>query len=222
MERINFNKEEHKANFQRFAASPKNNKFAVGEDGRTVSGYVAVWDVLSGDRGGYLALFPKDSAVLPTYPITVQWNHNDDYVLATEDNASAVITIDEYGVLVTAKLEDTYIDNYVLTKIKSGVIKGMSVGMYSLVTHREQREVTSADADGNPELIPYIGKTVSIEVYDKWVLDEATITGRPAFPQTDIGIAAPPNFSKKEEGVKGAELEEVNKYLTEIANLTLD
>src|ERR1700722_1202273 len=191
MQKINFDKQ---ANADKFKRLPL--KLSVNKDnGNQLSGYVVVWDVLSTDRGGYYGLFPKGSMVLPTYPITMLYNPNDNWLLVTEHQYSLSVGEGDHGVPIGGTLEDTFIEQFVKTKMVSGVIKGMSVGMYALQFHNEMRVVTPQDAAGNTELIPLIGQTVEVEVYDQWLIDEVTITGRPSLPQTDIALLA-----KKIEG----------------------
>ena len=206
MKRIEFNKTTNAASFKRIEFEAE-----LSVEGTRVRGYATKWNKLSGDRGGFLALFPPGSMRLPTYEITCQYNHDDNWLLASE-NAEAcplVVGEDDMGVPIEAVLGDTFLDHYVVSKIKAGVIKGMSLGMYALKLHREERVVTAEDAAENAELLPLVGQTVEVEVYDEWLLDEVTITGRPALPQTSVEIATKrPSmsamFAKEEEAVEEA------------------
>lgn len=185
MKRINFDKQANKELFKRITFNEVENQEA-DNSARTLKGYVAKWNVLSTDRGGYFVALPPNSMVLPNYPVTLQFNHNSDYILATEANGTLSIETNDIGVSINANLDDTYIDNYVLTKVKRKTIKGMSFGTYVLSSHTETRVITPEDAVGNSELAQFVGKEATIEVYDQWLLDEATITGVPSFPQTSI------------------------------------
>src|SRR5690349_18736250 len=102
MKRITFDKQQNKERFKRFETAIK---FSVDAESNGVKGYAAIWNVLSTDRGGYLALFSSDSAIFPTYPITLQYNHNDDWLLATEANGTLTVGTDETGISIVATLD---------------------------------------------------------------------------------------------------------------------
>jgi HK97 family phage prohead protease len=206
MKRINFDKSANAATFKRLAIAKQ---FAVSGE-RGLKGYAAVWDKISAFTGGEFALFPKGSAVLPTYQVRCLYNHNDDYTLAVESNGSLVVAQDDVGVSVNATLDDTFIDNFVYTKVSKGTIGGMSVGIYPITTHIERRVVSNEDAATNAELVDYIGDEIAVTVYDQWLLDEVTFTANPAFPQTTAEIFA------RNEGAKAKEWENNDNYLWQI------
>src|SRR4051812_47184336 len=141
MQRINFDKTAKREAFRRLSV-PLNFSVEDGEGGKKLKGYAAVWDVLSGDRGGYYAVFPQGSMVLPDYPVTFQLNHNSDFLIATEANGTLTLSVDATGLAIEAQLDDTYIDTYLATKVARRTIAGMSLGMYALKLHREKYVVT--------------------------------------------------------------------------------
>lgn len=198
-------------------------KFAAEVTG--VRGYVAVWNVLSSDKGGYFVLLPPNSVVFPNYEIVLMYNHNEDYILACESNGSLRVSVDDYGVLIEATLDNTFIDEYVKTKVGNQTIKGMSFGCFPITSHFEKRTITEIDASGNPLLAEYIGQTVDVEVYDSWLLDETTITALPSFPQSSVStfnkLEEVATEKKNEEGIKDKS-DEVSIYEYEAILLSLE
>jgi phage head maturation protease len=190
MERINFDRK-----------SVEQVRFAVPlnltvDPTRKVQGYAAVWDVI-GSQPGEFPIFPLGSCVLPNYAVVLMYNHNSDWQLATEDNNSLTLSSDAHGLKIVGQLDQTFIEDFVVAKLGNGTIRGMSLGMYPVKSHKEQRLIGDADVTGNSELRPLLGQTITVTVYDRWLLDEVTITGKPVFPQTSVA-----NFARAEDKAK--------------------
>ena len=212
MKKVQFNKT--KESFRKLPLT-----FAATDTG--FKGYVTVFNALSGDRGGFLALFPPDSLNLPFYDVVSYYNHNDDLILGSESSGTLKIGVDDKGVFVEGVLGDTYLDQFIKDRIQRGIIKGMSAGIYVLNLHREKRVITEADTATNIELLSLLGQEVEVEIYDQWVLDEVTITGRPALPQTSVELLS--QYKKNDENKEGTvqDFTELYKQELELANLVL-
>jgi HK97 family phage prohead protease len=209
MKRITFNKGTDKSAFRRLELKAPLT-FASADNGTAIRGYAAVWDALTGDRGGFYEVFAKGSMRLPHYPVVLLYNHNEDYLLASEQNDTLKFSEDAQGIALTATLDKTFIEDYIVAKMKKGTIKGMSIGMYAMKSHKATYTVTEADGKGNSELANLVGKSVDVLIHDEWLLDELTITGRPAFPQTSIET-----FSRDNEGKSKEKDESIDSYIWE-------
>ena len=204
MERIHFDKTKHDK--QRREAFSGN----FTADGNSVKGYAAVWDVPSCDRGGFYVLFPQGSMVLPDYDVRLLYNHDDNLIMGRESNDSLIVASDSIGVTIDGRLDDTYLDDFVLKRINRKDINGMSVGLYVLKSHTDERVISVEDVKGNPSLTDMLGETVTVEIYDQWLMDECSICPNPAFPQTNIESYSRTQEPKQEE--------KRNKIVSQLAN----
>jgi HK97 family phage prohead protease len=220
VERLTFDKVAHKDAFRRFNLPTSAVTFAQDGQALRLKGYFLVWGVLSSDRGGYLVRFAKGGMRLPSYDVVAYYNHDDNIILAREDNGSLAISQDDKGGYMEATLVDGTFEKDLVKRVESGLIKGMSCGLYAIKTHMEKQLVLPEDAAGNPDLTPFVGLEVDVEVWDECLLDEVTITPRPAFQQTSVE-----SFNKEEPQEEPAEIEADNanyEYEAELIGMSLD
>lgn len=210
MDRIKFDKEANKAKFKKLTVE----RFAVKEGTElTLSGYCVVFNVLSTDRGGYVVSIPPGSMKLPDYDVVALYNHDDSHILGRVSNGSLSFSEDATGLLVTITLADTQYNRDLYAQVQRQDIKGMSFGAYPLKTRAEKRTITEADVAPDSGLTAYIGKELDVEHYEEWLLDEVTVTGLPAFPQTTLEVAdSKPAEPKEEPKAEEAPVEEAAAY----------
>ena len=220
MERIKFDKEKNKDQFRTLYSGKAFSSLVDSSGNLKLSGHFVVFNVLSTDRGGYVAMIPPNSMVLPDYDVVALFNHDDSHVLGRESNSRLTLGQDEIGYTASIELTDTQFNRDLVTDVAAKNVVGFSFGMYPIETRTENIVLTADMVDPNSGLTALIGKTISVEIYDKWLLDEVTVTGLPAFPQTDIQ-----NFSKnkKEEGTEEYKEElETLELEAQLLGLTID
>ena len=136
----------------------------------TLTGYALVWNVLSGDRGGYVVRLQPNSATF-TNRVMAFWNHDSRDTIGSTTSNTLRLTPDQYGVKVDIDLPDTTAGRDLATLVRRGDIAGMSFGM----TDTPQGRTTTEG-----------GKTVLNA--SQYTVDEVTVTAIPAFTETSIAI----------------------------------
>lgn len=158
-------------NRQRFDVAP-----ATAATGRiaTLSGYAIVWNVLSGDRGGYKVRLLPGSASFAT-PTLALHGHDFNQVIGNTKNRTLRVFPDSIGVRVEIDLPSTTLGRDLFELIGRGYVGGMSFQM-----------------DGGPlrsaERVEGGQKIVDVSSF---LCNEVTVTAIPAFASTSIGVATP-------------------------------
>jgi uncharacterized protein len=135
-----------------------------------LSGYALVWNTLSEDRGGYkVRLAPKSATFMQ--PTMALFEHDYRAPIGNTENNTLSIQTDEYGAKVEIKLPDTTVGRDVFTLVRDKYLRGMSFHMGGKIKGK-------------------VTKESGVEIFDAlgYDVDEVTITGRPAFLDTKIGI----------------------------------
>lgn len=135
-----------------------------------LAGYAMRWNSLSDDRGGFKVRLLPGSAIAAT-PTAALYNHNRGEVLGTTANGTLRISNDDVGVRVEIDLPDTSYARDTATLVRGGYVAGMSFYMAGEPAFRAIRE-------GGQDII---------EV-SRFVYDEVSVLGNPAFADTSIGI----------------------------------
>lgn len=165
-------------------------EFSVVENGeakRSLVGYPVVWGAMSDPRGGKRYRFNKGS-VSWNDPTFVYWNHNDNEPLAGTPDKSLRLSEDDKGIKAEMDLIDTEAGRDSYTKVKSGLVKGMSFAGRMLKTEEKDKGI--------------------IDVYG-FAADDVTITHRPAMKEAEV-IAL---MEQKQEEQKETQKEWTKQYL---------
>lgn len=93
-------------------------------------GYSAVFNQLSPNLEGFREKIDPGTFAQSILEDDIRslFNHDQNYVLGRNTNGTLTLTEDEHGLRAVNLLEDTYIDHYLIKKIKRGDITGMSFG----------------------------------------------------------------------------------------------
>lgn len=191
MEVIKFDKQINKEKFKR-VETPTTFSSLVSEDGGLViGGYFVVFNKVSTmrfreDGSRYLCIFPPNSMVLPDYDVVAYYNHNDDIILGRMSNGRLTISVDAIGCYSKISMTDTQKNRDYYKQVEARDLKGQSFGMYEIETRYETRVLRAEEVDPDTGLAQFVGEEFEFEIYDKWLLDEVTVTGRPAFPQSTL------------------------------------
>jgi phage head maturation protease len=202
------------ANRVEFAATPASD----GQPAK-LDGYPIIWGALSTDRGGYKVRLLKDS---PTFsdPTDSYFEHDFRLLLGTTENATLAITPDDRGVRVTISLPDTSIGRDAFVLVRDKYVRGMSFAMVEAPW-----AIQGYTADG-PQILPVPGKArvvrengeTVVEVMSGFVVDEVTITSRPAFVETTIGVAGSES-PKPAYSARIAQAQQIERNKLEIVRL---
>ncbi|HEV7299248.1 MAG TPA: HK97 family phage prohead protease [Tepidisphaeraceae bacterium] len=136
----------------------------------TLTGYAIVYNALSDDRGGYRVRI-KPGSVSFAKEVQALYYHAHPEVLGTTANGSLRLTSDTFGVKVEIDLPDTQRARDVAELVGKRYVTGMSFAMVStpkgtFTTEGGQR-ILNAEA---------------------FTIDEVTVTGIPAFVQSNITV----------------------------------
>jgi HK97 family phage prohead protease len=163
----------------------------------TLKGYCIVWNVLSGDRGGFVVRFLPNSATpaLLTFALS---DHDYQRLLARNDDGSLrILPADSYGIPCEIDVPDTTIGRDAEWLVANQKIRGMSPSV----------------VPDSVESFETIENGINVVNYSKFVFDEVSITPIPAFDQTSIEV--------KTENIADTKLEDNEKELREhFAKLT--
>jgi uncharacterized protein len=105
--------------------------------------------------------------------IRALFNHDENYVIGRNTNKTLTLSEDEHGLRAINILEDTYIDEYLIKKIKRGDITGMSFGF---VIPEGGEEWDMSDP------------SMPIRTLLRVILWDISPVTYPAYPQTEVGI----------------------------------
>ncbi|MCG3181202.1 MAG: hypothetical protein BIFFINMI_03577 [Phycisphaerae bacterium] len=134
-----------------------------------------VWNTLSSDRGGYVVKLAPNSAH-PTDTVLALCDHDFSKIIASTENNTLALTSDDYGLKCEIALPDTtwardtvaLIEHLRTSDGESQV--GMSFGMMF-----EGMQFSEAEENGQV-----------VRTFSSFVFDEVSITGIPAFEDTEI------------------------------------
>jgi HK97 family phage prohead protease len=182
----------------RFAVTP-----ATADAPALLTGYAMIWGATSLDRGGFKVRLQRGA---PTFgaPTNSYFEHDVRLPIGTTDNGTLSIEQDDIGVKVTIKLPDTQTGRDTFTLVRDKYVRGMSFAMV-----KSPWAIQGYTAAG-PLIVPVPGKSrvlnengdTIVEVFRAgFEVDEITVTSRPAFTETQIGIAPPqqmpPTYSNR-------------------------
>jgi HK97 family phage prohead protease len=105
--------------------------------------------------------------------IRALFNHDANYVVGRNTNGTLTLSEDGHGLRAVNVLEDTYIDEYLIKKIKRGDITGMSFGF---VVPEGGQEWDMSDP------------SMPIRTLVRVILWDISPVAYPAYPQTEVGI----------------------------------
>jgi hypothetical protein len=147
----------------------------VDQEGPKIIGYSAVFNQLSVDLGGFREkINPGTFAqTIMEDDIRALFNHDENYVIGRNTNGTLTLSEDEHGLSSIIIPEDTYIDQYLIKKIKRGDIDGMSFGF----TVPEGGDEWDMSDPQNP-----------IRILLRVKLWDVSPVAFPAYPQTEVGV----------------------------------
>lgn len=152
----------------------------AGDGSYTIRGHAAVFNKLSLDLGGFrekVAPTAFDRVLTEDPDVLAVWDHDTRYVLARSRNKTLDMRIDPYGLHTWMRVAPTSYAADLRVLMERGDIDQAS---WMFTIERETWEITQR-ADGTEEIVATIE-----EVKD---LYDVTVTGRGAYPQTDMTVA---------------------------------
>jgi HK97 family phage prohead protease len=146
------------------------------DEGLTVRGYAAVYDVLSHDLGGFRTKIDSHALdeVLAAEPdVHFVWDHDTRYVGARTTNGTLDLSSDDHGLFIEAR-----VGNYSWAKdLRVGLERGdLDQGSVAIGIAEDHWEIDDSD-----EIIRTVMKADGL--YD------VTVTAQGAFPQTSLAAA---------------------------------
>ena len=153
---------------------------ATGDGSYTIRGHAAVFDKLSLDLGGFrekVAPTAFDRVLTENPDVLAVWDHDTRYTLARTHNKTLELRTDPYGLHVWMRVAPTSYAQDLRVLMERGDINQAS---WMFTIERETWTITE-QANGDELVIATIE-----EVGD---LYDVTVTGRGAYPQTDMSVA---------------------------------
>lgn len=172
-------------------------RFGEEKESRTVTGMATVFNTPT-DLGWYVeSIDSKAFDGADMSDVVLNFNHNDDYILAGTRNGTLQLDLREDGLYQTGTIVKTTQGNDVLTLVEEGLINKMSFAF--TVAEDEWTEQDGKDY----RVITKIGK-----LYD------VSLVTFPAYPQTFVGLRskedmdsrAKEHFLRKEQDERMAKL----------------
>lgn len=150
----------------------------VGDGSFTIGGHSAVFNRLSMDLGGFQEKIDPGaftSALARNPDVLAVWDHDTRYVLARTMNKTLTLSEDEFGLRTWMRVAPTSYSADLRVLMERGDIDQASF-MFTIA--KERLEWAGGDDDPLIFTIEEIG-----ELYD------VTVTGRGAYPQTDMTVS---------------------------------
>jgi len=110
------------------------NQIKLSEDQgkNVVTGYAALYDVLSDDLGGYKARIERgafsEALQSPSLDVRCLFNHSRDHVLGRSTNGTLILSEDENGLKYTVILPETTLGKDIAVLMQRGDISQSSIG----------------------------------------------------------------------------------------------
>lgn len=150
-------------------------EFRFDEDGNTISGYAARFNVWSEPIGGYFREKIKKGAFAKTIQesdIRLLFNHDPNYILARTQNETLSLKEDNKGLFYEAKLPDTTYAKDLKESIRRGDI---SQNSFAFITLQDKWDIKE-------------GKEMDERTLLEVKLQDVSPVTFPAYPQTDVKI----------------------------------
>lgn len=152
-----------------------------GDEGKILTGYAAVFNVLSVDLGGFREKI-KPGAFKGSLADDVRalWSHNDEIVLGRTKAGTLELAEDEVGLRFKLKLPNTTAGRDAFESVSRGDVTGVSFGFDT---------VRDEWAQGEPPIRTLVEARL-------W---EISPTCFPAYPQTDVAVRSLSQWREAEE-----------------------
>lgn len=147
---------------------------------RTITGYAAVWDVLSVEMWGFREKIQKGAfaaSIAAGDDVRALWNHDPNIVLGRTKSGTLRLAEDDHGLAVEIDPPDTQQARDLVAVIERGDVDQMS---FAFATLEDKWEIDGYDQ--------YIRTLVQAKLYD---VAPATY---PAYPDTSLGVRSDPVF----------------------------
>lgn len=158
---------------------------------RTIAGYAACYNVLSGDLGGFRERIASGAfkRILATNPdVVCLFNHSDSAVLGRTTAGTLRLTEDSKGLKFECDLPDTNVGRDTYESVQRGDLSGCSFAFIvddSRMCEYKEEEIN--DEDGRMrEKLKRAFRTVVRTIRDFANLIDVSVVTHPAYPQTSV------------------------------------
>ena len=163
----------HKIQRRAFMLTDVEIRAASEGEGRTLTGYAALFDVESQDLGGFIEVIRKGafSKTISESDIRALWNHDDNFVLGRKKSGTLRLEEDDTGLRVEIDVPDAQWALDLAGSIERGDVDQMSFAFRTIRDAWTRRE-------GSPEL----RELLEVKLYD------VSPVTYPAYEETEISV----------------------------------